>query len=81
MGVRQIVGRRLPTQRAFREALHVWAKAMWTDETGAEAAFPSFEELRETNGGAAYAEPVPRVAASAQAAAQRLDDRVAQLAA
>ena len=34
-----------PTQRAFREALHVWAKAMWTDETGAEAAFPSFEEL------------------------------------
>ena len=28
------LGRRLPTQRAFREALHVWAKAMWTDETG-----------------------------------------------
>ena len=36
-----------PTQRAFREALHVWAKAMWTDETGAEAAFPSFEELEQ----------------------------------
>ena len=36
-----------PAQRAFREALHVWAKAMWTDETGAEAAFPSFEELEQ----------------------------------
>ena len=36
-----------PAQRAFREALHAWAKAMWANETGAEAAFPSFEELEQ----------------------------------
>ena len=41
--------RRFPgrAQRAFREALHAWAKAMWANETGAEAAFPSFEELEQ----------------------------------
>ena len=36
-----------PAPRAFREALHAWAKAMWANETGAEAAFPSFEELEQ----------------------------------
>ena len=36
-----------PALRVFREALHTWAKAMWANETGAEAAFPSFEELEQ----------------------------------
>ena len=36
-----------PARRAFRQALHAWAKALWADETGAEAAFPSFEELEQ----------------------------------
>ena len=36
-----------PALRVFREALHAWAKAMWANETGAEAAFPSFEELEQ----------------------------------
>ena len=36
-----------PTRGAFREALHAWAKAMWANETGAEAAFPSFEDLEQ----------------------------------
>ena len=33
--------------RAFRQALHAWAKALWADKMGAEAAFPSFEELEQ----------------------------------
>ena len=36
-----------PARRAFRQALHAWAKALWADGTGAEAAFPSFEELEQ----------------------------------
>ena len=36
-----------PARRAFRQALHAWAKALWEDGTGAEAAFPSFEELEQ----------------------------------
>ena len=32
-------------QRAFRQAMHAWAKASWANEMGTEAAFPSFEEL------------------------------------
>ena len=34
-------------RRAFRQALHAWAKALWVDKMGAEAAFPSFEELEQ----------------------------------
>ena len=34
-----------PARRAFREALHVWAAALWADKMGGEAAFPSFDEL------------------------------------
>ena len=34
-----------PALRAFRQAMHAWAKASWANEMGAEAAFPSFEEL------------------------------------
>ena len=33
--------------RAFRQALHAWAKALWADKMGAEAAFPSFDELEQ----------------------------------
>ena len=34
-------------RRAFRQALHAWAKALWAHMMGAEAAFPSFEELEQ----------------------------------
>lgn len=34
-------------RRPFRQALHAWAKALWADEMGAEAPFPSFEELEQ----------------------------------
>ena len=36
-----------PAHRAFRQALHAWAKALWADRMGAEAAFPSFDELEQ----------------------------------
>ena len=36
-----------PAWQAFRQALHAWAKALWIDKMGAEAAFPSFEELEQ----------------------------------
>ena len=36
-----------PAWEAFRQALHAWAKALWIDNMGAEAAFPSFEELEQ----------------------------------
>ena len=36
-----------PVWQAFRQALHAWAKALWIDKMGAEAAFPSFEELEQ----------------------------------
>ena len=36
-----------PAWEAFRQALHAWAKALWIDKMGAEAAFPSFEELEQ----------------------------------
>ncbi len=36
-----------PARRAFRQALHAWAKALWANEMGAEAAFSSFEELEQ----------------------------------
>ena len=34
-------------RRAFRRALYAWARALWEDTMGAEAAFPSFEELEQ----------------------------------
>ena len=36
-----------PAWEVFRQALHAWAKALWIDKMGAEAAFPSFEELEQ----------------------------------
>ena len=36
-----------PAWQAFRQALHAWAKALWIDKMGAEAAFPTFEELEQ----------------------------------
>ena len=36
-----------PARRAFRQALHAWARKLWIDKMGAEAAFPSFEELEQ----------------------------------
>ena len=41
--------RRFPgtARRAFRQGLHAWAKKLWIDKMGAEAAFPSFEELEQ----------------------------------
>ena len=36
-----------PALRAFRQAMHAWARASWANEMGAEAAFPSFEELEQ----------------------------------
>ena len=36
-----------PAWQAFRQALHAWAKKLWIDKMGAEAAFPSFEELEQ----------------------------------
>ena len=36
-----------PARRAFRQALHAWAKKLWIDKMRAEAAFPSFEELEQ----------------------------------
>ena len=32
---------------AFRQGLHAWAKALWAGKMGAEAAFPSFDELEQ----------------------------------
>ena len=34
-------------RRPFRQALHAWAKALWADEMGTEAPFPSFEDLEQ----------------------------------
>ena len=34
--------------RAFRQALHAWAKALWADRTGGESGFPEFDELERT---------------------------------
>ena len=36
-----------PALRAFRQAMHAWAKASWANEMGADAAFPSFKELEQ----------------------------------
>ena len=31
--------------KAFRQALHTWARALWVDQTGAVSGFPAFDEL------------------------------------
>ena len=36
-----------PARRAFRQALHAWARKLWVDKMGTDAAFPSFEELEQ----------------------------------
>ena len=44
--------RRFPDaeHEAFRHALHACARAQWADKMGAEAAFPSFDELEQEQG-------------------------------
>ena len=44
--------RRFPgaEHEAFRHALHACARALWADKMGAEAAFPSFDELEQEQG-------------------------------
>ena len=44
--------RRFPgaEHEAFRHALHACARALWVDKMGAEAAFPSFNELEQEQG-------------------------------
>ena len=44
--------RRFPRaeHEAFRHALHACARALWVDKMGAEAAFPSFNELEQEQG-------------------------------
>ena len=44
--------RRFPRaeHEAFRHALHACARALWADKMGAEAAFPSFDELEKEQG-------------------------------
>ena len=34
--------------RAFREALHAWAKALWADKTGCAPGFPALDEIERT---------------------------------
>ena len=33
--------------RAFRQALHAWAKALWSDRTGGGMGFPGFDDLEQ----------------------------------
>ena len=42
--------RRFPggANRAFRRALHAWARALWTDKTNGAPGFPTFEEFERT---------------------------------
>ena len=42
--------RRFPggANRAFRRALHAWARALWADKTQGELGFPTFEEFERT---------------------------------
>ena len=39
-----------PANKAFRQALHSWARALWEDKTGGGSGFPAFEELERTKG-------------------------------
>ena len=36
------------TNRAFRQALHAWARALWTDKTKGAPGFPTFDEFERT---------------------------------
>ena len=51
--------RRFPggSNRAFRRALHAWARALWTDKTNGAPGFPAFEEFEQ-----AGAEAMPTIA-------------------
>ena len=51
--------RRFPggANRAFRRALHAWARALWTDKTKGAPGFPAFEEFEQTG-----AEAMPTIA-------------------
>ena len=51
--------RRFPggANRAFRRALHAWARALWTDKTNGAPGFPTFEEFERTG-----AEAMPTIA-------------------
>ena len=37
-----------PANRAFRQALHAWARALWEHKTSGGTGFPAFEELERT---------------------------------
>lgn len=39
-----------PANRAFRQALHSWARALWEHKTGGGSGFPAFEELERRKG-------------------------------
>ena len=39
-----------PANKAFRQALHSWARALWEDKTGGGSGFPAFDELERTKG-------------------------------
>ena len=54
--------------KAFREALHSWARALWVRKTGGGSGFPAFEELERTRGVA--------MATVAEAAWDRWDAKV-----
>ena len=54
--------------KAFREALHSWARALWARKTGGGSGFPAFEELERTRGVA--------MATVAEAAWDRWDAKV-----
>ena len=51
--------RRFPggANRAFRRALHAWARALWADKTSGAPGFPTFEEFERTG-----AEAMPTIA-------------------
>ena len=51
--------RRFPggANRAFRRALHAWARALWADKTKGAPGFPAFEEFERTG-----AEAMPTIA-------------------
>ena len=39
-----------PANKAFRQALHSWARALWEHKTGGVLGFPAFEELERRKG-------------------------------
>ena len=39
-----------PANKAFRQALHSWARALWEHKTGGVSGFPAFDELERRKG-------------------------------